>query len=96
MTDTAASLKKLLEDIFEDAIVEPKEREALNAFTKSMTGEETLAVFKQFLHEKWGEVIADDRITGAELRLLGHIMGELSLELEHLPEQARFALKDAL
>lgn len=96
MTDKAASLKKLLVNIFEDALVEPKEREALASFTETMDRAETLAVFKEFLREKWGEVIADHKITAAEVRLLGHIMTELSLEITDLPEQARLGLKDTL
>lgn len=95
VTDSA-SLKKLLENIFEDEIVEPQEREALAAFTQSMSTEETSSVFQQFLREKWGEAIADDRLTAAEIRLLGHIIAELDLKLEHLPPQAQHALKDTL
>lgn len=94
MSDSAVQLKKLLREIFDDEIVEPKERDALTKFTESMSTEEKLSVFQQFLSEKWGEAIADDVLTGAELRLLGHIMAELNLELRDLPEQARFALKN--
>jgi hypothetical protein len=96
VTDNAADLKKLLESIFDDEIVEPKERDALAQFTQTMSAEETSRVFQKFLAEKWGAAIADDVLTASEVRLLGHIMTELSLELRDLPEQARFALKDAL
>lgn len=96
MTDNASKLKKLLDTIFDDEIVEPKEREALAQFTRSMSPQETSQVFQKFLAEKWGEAIADDVLTASEVRLLGHIMTELNLELKDLPEQARFALKDAL
>jgi hypothetical protein len=96
VTDQASDLKQLLVDIFEDSIVEPKERDALAAFTKSMSPEDSLKVFQQFLREKWGEAMEDDVLTGAEIRLLGHIVAELNLEAEHLPMQARMALKDAL
>lgn len=94
MTESAAELKTLLQDIFDDEIVEPNERQHLTKLTKSMKKGEMLSVFQEFLHEKWGEVIADDVITGSERRLLGHIMAELELQLEHLPPQARMALKD--
>jgi hypothetical protein len=94
VTESASDLKKLLNDIFDDEIVEPNERQHLAKFTKHMKRDETLAVFQEFLHEKWGEVIADDVITGSERRLLGHIMAELDLDIEHLPVQARMALKD--
>lgn len=94
MTETAAKLKKLLQDIFHDEIVEPRERQQLATFTTSMEKAEVLGVFEQFLHAKWGEVIADDVITGSERRLLGHIMAELDLQVESLPVQARMALKD--
>lgn len=96
MNDNAAQLKKLLDTIFDDEIVEPKERETLARFTKTMSAGETSQVFQKFLAEKWGEAIADDVLTASEIRLLGHIMTELHLELKDLPEQARFALKDAI
>ncbi len=96
MSHTVAELKQLLKTIFADSIVEPKEREALGEFTKSMTVEETAEAFQQFLKEKWGEIMADDVITGAERALLVKIMHELSLALEHLPLQARHAMKDHL
>lgn len=92
----ATELKKLLVEIFDDEIVEAKERAALAAFTKSMSPEETLKVFKAFLSEKWGEVIADDVITPGERRLLGHILHELHLRAEDLPPQARMALSSLL
>lgn len=92
----SADLQKLLQDIFDDGIVEPSERAQLASFTKSMSKDETLGVFQAFLTSKWGEVIADDVITSQERRLLGHIMTELDLELEHLPVQARLALKDVI
>lgn len=95
MKDNAEELKKLLDTIFDDEIVEPKERETLAQFTQKMSAQETSRVFQKFLADKWGEAIADDVLTPAEVRLLGHIMTELHLELKDLPEQARFALKDA-
>lgn len=96
MTDTAAELKKLLLDIFDDGIVEPTEREALAQFTRSMSPSETAAVFRSFVAEKWGEAMADDVLTASEVRLMGHIVAELHLELDDLPIQARLALKDAI
>lgn len=96
MTQSAAELKKLLEEIFEDSIVDSKERDALALATTHIPVEETLSVFTAFLSEKWGEAIADDVITSAERSLLGRIMCELNLELEHLPTQARLALKDVV
>lgn len=96
MTDKAAELKKLLEVIFDDEIVEPKERDALVQLTEMMSKEETSRVFQKFLADKWGAAIADDVLTSSEVRLLSHIMAELHLELKDLPEQARFALKDAI
>ncbi len=92
----AAELKKLLQEIFEDDVVEPKEREALAHFTQAMSSTETLRIFQAFLRDKWGEAIADDVITPAERRLLSHIMHELNLDLDDLPVQARLALKGAI
>lgn len=89
----AADLKKLLQTIFEDGIVEPKEREALADFTRSMSSTETLRIFQLFLREKWGEVVADDIVTPSERRLLSHVMEELGLEVEDLPHQAKMALR---
>jgi len=94
VTQTADDLKGLLERIFEDSIVEPKEREALAECTKSIKAEETLSVFKAFLKAKWGEAMADDVLTGPERSLLTKIMTELDLELSDLPPQARLALTD--
>lgn len=96
MTDTALELKKLLQDIFDDEIVEPGEREALARFTKEMSWAEASAVFRSFVAEKWGEAMADDVLTASEVRLMGHIMTELHLDIEDLPIQARLALKDAI
>ena len=90
----SADLKKLLQDIFQDGIVEVKEREALHSATDNMPAEETAEVFKSFLGDKWGEAIADDVITSAEQRLLCRIMVELHLELSDLPHRASLALKD--
>jgi hypothetical protein len=93
--EQSSELKELLHQIFQDEIVEPRERTALAAFTEQLGHEESTTVFRQFLKEKWGEVIADDIITNSEMRLLGHIMTELHLEASDLPEQARLALRDA-
>ena len=79
MSDNAAQLKTLLQDIFADDIVEPKERETLAKFTEQLSNEETLEVFQTFLKEKWGEATQDGVVTAQERRLLAHIMEELGL-----------------
>ncbi len=90
----AKDLNKLLESIFEDGIVEPEERQELAAFTQSLPRDDVSKTFVAFLKAKWGEVIADDVITGAERVLMGKILMELELALEDLPHQAQVILKN--
>ncbi len=96
MSENAAELKELITKIFDDNIVETKEREALQVAKESLDSETVHDVFKEFFKEKWGEAVADDLITGVERSLLGKIYLELGLELNDLPPMARIALKDQL
>lgn len=96
MSDKAVELKKLLEAIFEDSLVEPKEREALSEFTKSLSREESGAVFAAFFREKWGEAMADGVLTAVERALLVKIVHELELGPDDLAPQMRQALKEHL
>ncbi len=96
MSQNAAELHLLITQIFEDNIVEAKEREALQAAKAHLDNETVHQVFKDFFKAKWGEAVADDVITGVERSLLGKIYLELGLELEDLPPMARIALKEQL
>lgn len=96
MSENASSLRQLLEQIFADAIVEPKERDALAAARAQLPADEVMGVFVQFLSDKWGEAYADGRITSVERSLLLRIVSELNLIATDLPLQARMALGDAL
>lgn len=96
MSDKSAELKKLLESIFEDSFVEPQEREALSAFTKSLNRDEVSAVFTAFFKEKWGEAMADGVLTAVERALLVKIVEELELNAEDLAPQMRHALREHL
>ncbi len=91
MTDEK-SLRGLLEQIFADGVVEPKEREALAAARAGLQPADVLKVFVKFLSDKWGEVTADGRITGTERALLIRVVDELNLSADELPVEARMAL----
>lgn len=96
MSHTPEDLRKLLDRIFADEIVEPHEREELSAYRASLPADATLRVFRKFIQDKWGEVMADDVITPHERALLSRIINELSIQLLDLPEQAQHALRDHL
>lgn len=90
---TPSDLKTLLIDIFADGHVDPEERERLQAFRDKLSDEATLKVFREFIDEKWGEVMADGELSADEKRLMDRVMGELALQLSHLPPAAQTALK---
>lgn len=96
MSPTPDQLRALLDRIFADAIVEPNERAELFQYSSALPREETLAVFRRFISDKWGEAIADDVITPQERALLSRIVSELSIQLLDLPEQMQHALRDHL
>jgi hypothetical protein len=94
MSQNAATLRRLLDQVFSDGIVEPKERDALTACRAQLPPAEVMGVFVKFLSDKWGEASADGRITGVERALLIRIIEELNLAAKDLPAQARMALGD--
>ncbi len=96
MSENAASLRRLLDQIFADAVVDPKERETLATARAQLPTNEVMDVFVEFLSDKWGEAYADGRITPFERSLLLRIVGELNLVATDLPLQARMALGEAL
>lgn len=93
--ESKEKLAALLESIFEDGIVEVGERQALAALTSTLDAGTVASAFRKFLHDKWGDAIADDVLTGQERALLGRIVSELNLGPQDIPAQARMALKDA-
>lgn len=96
MSQNAANLRRLLDQVFSDGIVEPRERDALAACRAQLPPDEVMDVFVKFLSDKWGEASADGRITGVERSLMMRIIDELSLVAKDLPPQARMALGDEL
>lgn len=96
MSHSPEGLRKLLDRIFADALVEPQERAELSAYGAALPAEDTLRVFRKFIDDKWGEAIADDVITPQERSLLGRIVTELSIQLLDLPHQAQHALRDVV
>jgi hypothetical protein len=95
VTKAERTLAKLLDTIFEDGIVEPRERRTLRAFTdeSELNTEQILSVFGRFVDTKWGEAVADGVITAQEKNLLATIVKELRLPTESLPKQIRLALR---
>lgn len=93
-TDAQSKLKSLLEAVFEDSVVQPDEREQLEALTKGgeLAQDDVRKVFRSFVSAKWGEAMEDGRLTPQERMLLGEIVRELHLPEEALPEQLRLAL----
>ena len=96
MADEAIKLRTLLEAVFEDGVVEVDERKALNELRRSTgwTAAELTAAFGAFLEQKWGEAIADGRLTVPERSLLHTIIRELDIPEDALPLQAKLALRD--
>ena len=96
MSQNAAGLRRLLDQVFADGVVEPKERDALSAFRVKLPADEVMDVFVKFLSDKWGEAASDGRITSNERALIMRIIEELSIVAKDLPPQARIALGDDL
>jgi hypothetical protein len=94
MVDPKEKLLVLLDSIFEDGIVEVGERQALAALSATIDQDTVARAFRKFVHDKWGEAIADDVVTGPERLLLARIVAELNLSAEDVPVQARLALGD--
>jgi len=94
--DGKAKLMALLHEIFDDGLVEVKERERLvSARTElGLDNEEIHAIFEGFLEEKWGEAMSDDVLTNEERLVLKRVIQELHIPDERVPVQARLALRD--
>ena len=94
-TDAERTLAKLLDTIFEDGIVEVRERRALRQYTEEseLNAEQILAIFGGFVDKKWGEAVADGVITAQEKNLLATIVKELRLPADMLPKQIKLALR---
>jgi hypothetical protein len=92
--DAATKLRALLDQIFEDSIVNAQERAALVDLRDSgaLEAAEVEAVFERFAEDKWGEAMADGRLTPQEKTLMLGIVRELRLPDEKIPAQLRMAL----
>jgi len=87
-------LKKLLEDIFEDSVVDRKEHHALLDMTRSPDVDAGVVrrVFVNFVEKKWGEAMADGVLSSQERLLLLGMLRELRLPDEAVPSHVRCAL----
>lgn len=94
--DGKTRLKALLQEIFEDGLVEVEERERLSEARAELglDAEEISGVFAEFLEEKWGEAMSDDILTNEERLVLKRVIQELHIPDERVPVQARLALRD--
>lgn len=94
--DGKTRLRALLREIFDDGLVEVKERERLTKACAELGlgSEEIHGVFEAFLEEKWGEAMSDDMLTNAERLVLKRVIEELHIPEERIPVQARLALRD--
>ncbi|HLU49746.1 MAG TPA: hypothetical protein VK116_16720 [Planctomycetota bacterium] len=82
--------------IFEDGVVEVKERDALQAACNELglAQDQILEVFTAFLDKMWGQAMADDVLTPSERLVLKRVIKELRIPDDRLPVQARLALRD--
>jgi len=87
-------LHKLLDDIFEDSVVDRKEHDALAAMTRNAEVDRDVVrkVFVSFVEKKWGEAMADGVLTPQERLLLLGMLRELRLPDEAIPHHLRCAL----
>ncbi len=92
--EAEAQLMGLLKQIFEDDVVTVAERESLLEFQadRLLDVEATRRVFAAFVDTKWGEAIADGRVTEHEKLALRRVLEELELGPDSIPLQLRMAL----
>jgi tellurite resistance protein len=92
--DAAAKLRNLLEQVFADSVVSAQEHAAIAALRTngSLSEAEIQEVFAAFTEAKWGEAMADGRLTPQEKALMLGILRELKLPEEKIPTQLRMAL----
>ena len=91
-----AELKKLLETIFEDGVVEVNERAALQSYRAHSVLSETdvQGVFGRFLDGKFDEAMADGKISTQERLLIATIIRELQIPDDAVPVHVRMMLQD--
>jgi len=89
-----AALMRLLTQIFEDDVVSVNERTELLEFRASgqLDQDGVQRVFSAFVDEKWGEALADGRVTSHEKLVLRRVLEELELPEEEVPLMLRMAL----
>ncbi len=93
-TPVEKQLFSLLDSIFADDVVEVGERTRLLEFLSENTlaADSVHRVFGRFVEAKWGEAMADGRLTEREKLVLGRILEELELPQDRVPLQLRLAL----
>jgi len=96
-TESEAKLMQLLERIFEDDVVDVRERTELLEFQVDTDLElrEVAIVFARFTEKKWGEAMADGVLTTHEKLVLRRVIEELDLRDDAIPLQLRLALKSS-
>lgn len=95
--EAEAKLLGLLTKIFEDDVVDIGERTSLLEFQASgeLDSSGVQRVFTRFVDVKWGEAMADGKLTHQEALVLRRILEELELPESAVPLQLRMALKNA-
>lgn len=88
MRRTQLALLALLDRIFEDGVVTPSERSELISLYRQggLTVADVREVFSAFLHQTWGEAIADGVLTSDERSKLSTIVRELRVPRDCVPD----------
>ena len=96
MTEPKAELTKLLESIFEDGVVEVKERESLQSYRAHtvLSEADVQQVFTRFLEKKFDQAMEDGKISTQERLLIATIVSELRVPDSAVPVHVRMMLQD--
>jgi hypothetical protein len=94
MRPAQEALLSLLERIFADGIVTPRERSELVSLYRDgmLTVSEVKEVFSTFVSATWAETIADGVLTTEERAKLATIVRELRLPRECVPDRVAWLL----
>ncbi len=94
MRTAQKKLYSLIERVFEDGVVTADERRELRSLyaETGLNVSEVKAVFRAFVTQTWGEVLADGVLTADERGRLATIAGELRLPLDCVPPDVALAL----
>lgn len=94
MSAGTEKLRALIERIFEDGVVEEKERDELKRLYRDggLTVPQVKEVFAAFVSDTWGEVMSDGVVTDDERNKVRTILTELKLPANMLPDDLRKSL----